>query len=161
VDYRIVYDLASEGYQQWWIPTVGVVIAFAFVLGIVFREFFKPVTVRPAIFWVAAGFARLVSGNAFIQTYGAYRTLLNDVRAGRAEIVEGSVTQFQPARPGKGKATEESFVVADKTFVYSDQDLGFHQTHPYDGPIQDGLNVRISYVPVRGYNIITRLEIRR
>jgi hypothetical protein len=104
VDYRIVYDLATEGYHLWWLPMLGLGIpVVVVVLLLVFRRSVKPVAVRPAILVGGLAFMLLTGGDALLRSNRAYRTLLNDVRAGRAEVVEGSVTQFRPARVGKGK----------------------------------------------------------
>ncbi len=68
------------------------------------------------------------------------------VREGRCRIVEGVVEQFQPM-PSSGHGTE-SFEVAGRRFVYSEHavDRGFHQTQLSNGPIRNGLRVRICYI---------------
>ena len=165
MDYQVVYDLTREGYQRWWLPGIGIGLSFLLVLCIVFQKPLRRISGMafiPLIVWGVLTINLASTGVVFIRSYGAYRTVANYVQAGRIHVVEGQVTQFKPAVPGKGQSADESFVVGSKRFVYSDSyALGFYQTNLYGGPIKDGLKVRVVYVSFDGHDVITRLEIAR
>jgi len=76
-------------------------------------------------------------------------------RAGKCQVVEGTVMQFHPM-PATGHDVE-SFLVAGKRFQYSDfiHRAGFNQTSSHGGPIHEGARVRIYYLG----EDIARLEI--
>jgi hypothetical protein len=84
----------------------------------------------------------------------AYK-LLSAEHYGRCEVIEGVVTDFRPA-PYDGHR-DESFVVGNVRFAYSDYDAGpgFHRTRSHGGPINEGSHVRIYHVG----NEIARLDI--
>lgn len=163
MQYQLVYDLGAEGYQRWWLYGVSVGLSALLAFCILIPEPLQRISGRifsPPILWAALLLNLGWSGISFVHSYGAYRTLIGDVRAGRVSFLEGPVTQYEPAKPGMGASDDESFVVAGKRFVYSGSaGLGFHETHVYGGPIKEGLNVRIAYVSRDGRDVITRLEI--
>ncbi len=97
---------------------------------------------------VALGVLSLVSQNTALR--GA-------LKAGRAVIVEGTVSDFAPQAPdGHGP---ESFVVSGHRYEYSSSVLSaaFNQISGQHGPIRNGLPVRIA--DVNGQ--IAKLEIQK
>ena len=75
---------------------------------------------------------------------------------GKAEIVEGAVSNFKPGTHDRGSAFE-SFCVKDKCFTYSDyeEQAGFNTMTINGGPIREGLPVRVTFVG----NTIVKLEV--
>ncbi len=106
-----------------------------------------------AIFCLA--FVVLWSGIALYHSLGEYYRLIKARRAGTFYVVEGKVMDFDPLAY-KGHQNE-SFTVNGKHFEYSDYWItnGFNRTASHGGPIQAGLQVRISYVG----NTIIKLEV--
>ena len=74
-------------------------------------------------------------------------------------MAEGRVRSFVPG--GIGGHPWESFAVSGTWFSYSDffRDGGFNRTAAFGGPMRQGLQVRIYYLPSHGRNKIVRLEI--
>lgn len=84
------------------------------------------------------------------------------LKTGQYSVVEGPVEHFVPM-PNQGHASE-SFDVQGVGFSYSTYEITscFNHTTSHGGPIHEGLQVRIAYVPTgRKYepNCILRLEI--
>jgi hypothetical protein len=75
---------------------------------------------------------------------------------GCVELVEGTVRDFIPM-PYAGHAMER-FCIQSKCFEYSDYDVtsGFNNTSSHDGPIREGLPVRVTFVG----GTIVKLEIK-
>ncbi len=86
--------------------------------------------------------AIMVTGGGTLE-FLKYRTALSQ---GRTSIVEGLVHDFK-AEPPSG-AVGETFSVAGKTFWYSRHAStpGFNQAKAPDGPIREGVYVRIHFV---------------
>jgi hypothetical protein len=70
--------------------------------------------------------------------------LSHQLAEGRAEVVEGPVTIYFEVGGGKN----ECIAVADRRVCYSDWVLtpGFNRTRALGGPMQNGLQVRISSI---------------
>lgn len=158
--YETVFDLSTAGYRQWWFPAIGLVFVTA---GAVLRRYRQSlIPVRPA--WLCRigpvlilAFAILWTTGAFVLTYSQYRSLASALSEGRAQIVEGRVTDFTPL-PARGKGYE-SFVVSGRRCSYSDYNLtaGFNNTAAHGGPMRDGILARVTYIN----GAIVRLEIAR
>jgi hypothetical protein len=103
------------------------------------------------------GFAIIWTATAFLGTYRDYSRLAEAVRDGRAEVVEGIVTNFKPM-PSSGHAMER-FCVGARCFEYSDFVIsaGFNNTTSHGGPIREGLKVRVTFVN----NDIAKLEVAK
>lgn len=156
-DYRLVYDLQQSGYQHWWLMAVGLVFIFAGLVTVVIqiRSSRAKLNLWPLVTPVCASlFGFLWIGVCYLN-YSLYAELRDAVRDGKSKVVEGRVTQFVPM-PYEGHA-QESFVVGEKSFSYSDYNLtkGFNQTKSHGGPMHEGLQVRIAYVG----DSIVRLEV--
>ena len=78
--------------------------------------------------------------------------LANQLNRGRADVLEGQVTQFSEVAL-KG----ECFTVEGRRFCYADSVVspGFSRTRAYGGPINPGLSVRVAAIG----DTIVRLEI--
>jgi hypothetical protein len=172
--FATVFDVAQSGYTTWWFPAhglifVGVGVLFvcwpALVLKVMpikgpdlldFLEllYFWPVRARKIFGWIFLSLAMLWTVTSLTGTYGEYRTMVAALHDGRCAVVEGRITDFvsMPGRP------DESFVVGDRRFAYSDDIVtaGFHNTRHHGGPIREGLYVRVTYFG----NSILRLEVR-
>lgn len=94
---------------------------------------------------VFVGFAVVWTSISFAATFADYRGAVSALRNNRAQVVEGTVTEFKPmAYAGHGM---ESFVVQGVKFEYSDFIItaGFNNTASHGGPIREGLPVKIWY----------------
>lgn len=159
--YVTVFDVTRRGYKEWSWPVFGLIFVIAGLM--------LPRLIRAGIFkkpppWMAkwfpkffVGFAVLWTVGTFIVTYTDYRTALDAMRNGRAQVVQGLVTQFRPM-PYSGHV-DESFVVQNFKFEYSDYGgtAGFNTTSSHGGPISEGLPVRIWHLG----NEILRLDIAK
>jgi hypothetical protein len=96
---------------------------------------------------------------ASVVVFGEWQALRGALRTGAYRVVEGPVEDFKPM-PSSGKGLE-TFRVRGVEFSLSDFEMtsGFHTTTYNGGPIREGLNVRIAYLPYRRRNVILRLEI--
>jgi hypothetical protein len=76
----------------------------------------------------------------------AARQLDADLRAGKAQTIEGAVTFFKPMPPG-GHGTER-FCLEETCFEYPGvgSSRGFHQTATEGGPVREGLPIRVTYI---------------
>lgn len=90
----------------------------------------------------------------------AFRNVLGAYKQGFCKQTEGIVSNFVPM-PSSGH-TKEMFEVNGTRFEYSDFDLtnpGFRNTKSHGGPIDEGVNVHIWYVPDKSGNCIARLDV--
>ena len=151
-EYRVVFDVSSKGAFH---PILLLFTVFVIVLATYGSASLQKRTFQP---WAARG----IVGCAilFVVLLGLYTwmgrvRLIDDLREGRCQIVEGVVSDFSPMRPG-GKGWE-SFEVNGVCFKYSDNvySRGFHRTRTSGGPVRVGQKVRVAY---RG-NDIAKLEI--
>jgi hypothetical protein len=78
--------------------------------------------------------------------------LTNQLNSGKAEVLEGVVTEFMEV-PTK----QECFTVEHRRFCYSDSGYsrGFNRTRAYGGPMAPGLSVRVAAIG----DTIVRIEI--
>jgi hypothetical protein len=78
--------------------------------------------------------------------------LANELNRGRADVLEGQVTQFSEVA-----LKSECFTVEGRRFCYADSIVspGFSRTRAYGGPINPGLSVRVAAIG----DTIVRLEI--
>ena len=79
--------------------------------------------------------------------------LTQQLRAGRADQLEGSVEHFFEVAGGKN----ECLSIEDRRFCYSDWEItpGFNRTRALGGPIKPGLQVRVAAIG----DTIARLEV--
>lgn len=159
-----VYDVISEGYQDWTGPAICGGLGVFFLLCLIFERYVRKISSRSysvGMLVVACAFCFFEGTVSFAKSYESYRAVIAGVRSGDVRVVEGVVSQFKPAVLGRGSAFHESFVVNGEKFEYSDNSaLGFHYTRAVGGPIRDGLHIRVEYLSLRGQKIITRLDIQ-
>jgi hypothetical protein len=164
MDYHVAFDLLDKGYQ-WWAPGVALFIALVGVSLLLIKKY-KPGHVR-------FSYLRLWSGTVaaigmflliFWITFANYDRYRHIYLTKQYQVVEGRVENFVPMpRTGNGR---ERFTVRGVTFEYSDfaATPGFNQTSAAGGPIQPGLQVRVSYTAnLEGFSAYTilRLEIQK
>jgi hypothetical protein len=85
-------------------------------------------------------------------------TLSNDLRSGRAQVIEGVITNFVPGDVDCHGS--ERFDVSQVHFAYADAAItgGFNHTSTCaDGPFRSGQRVRLDYLPRN--NLILRAAI--
>jgi len=92
----------------------------------------------------------------FVGTYKDYAYAKNEYLQGRAEVVEGTVSNFKPGTNMRGSAYE-SFCVKAQCFTYSDygEQTGFNAMAINGGPVKEGLAIRVTFVG----NTIVKLEV--
>jgi hypothetical protein len=106
---------------------------------------------------VLVGLAFMLIGvSMFLGTYSDYAYARYEYLQGKADVVEGAVSNFKPGTNMRGSAYE-SFCVKDKCFTYSDyeDEAGFNTMTINGGPIREGLPVRVTFVG----NTIVKLEV--
>lgn len=156
--YRLVFDVAHQGLTPWHMSLFGLAFVVAGLLFVRFREDLPmrgPEFVRKRFPFLWLGFAVLWTLLVSAQTYSTHRRLVTTLAEGRADVVEGEVTDFVPM-PAGGHGVER-FCVEQRCFSYSDYHItgAFNQTASHGGPIRSGLHVRVTYV---GDDIV-RLEV--
>jgi len=155
MQYRVVFDITSAGYQSWSFAAPGLIFIAvgALLVAIVASQKTLPFpwwSTRPAASKVFAYFflcfAVVWTLIAFCSTYREYSSLDAARRNGSAKVVEGVVTNFKPM-PATGHAMER-FCVLAACFEYSDYVVtsGFNNTSSHGGPIREGLPVRVTYI---------------
>jgi hypothetical protein len=153
-DYHVAYDIAQAGYNGW--SSLG--ILFAFVLVGLVKVFFPQIWDSTPARWPLArprkvfryGFLYLALAIlilSFAITLGQYEFVKQQYLNGDASAVAGRVTKFIPGTNIRGSAYED-FCVQEKCFEYSDDNdkPGFHTMAINGGPIQEGTQVRVTYV---------------
>ena len=162
--FTTVFDIAQEGYANWWFPAFGLIGLTVGALLVFMPDLMRTVMpgglqgrARVLFSWCFFIFALLWTTGTFASTYLDYRAMTHALDQGRYEVVEGPVTDFVPG-PENGHGNE-SFSVQGRRFAYADAVVvaGFHRTTSHGGPIRQGLYVRIAY---SGSEIL-RLEVRR
>jgi len=159
---NVVYDISQDG---WTLDTYGApaAVTFAFWLGALY------VIVRdrrrlwhfPAVWQLFVLLACLPTTVLGRQWY-RYRDAVAALADGRVLVVEGVSHDYSLKQ--EGRMYVERFSVDDVSFRYSwhDATRGFRTTRREGGPMENGMRVRIHYVPDlqwKGVNCILRLEI--
>src|SRR4051812_25830094 len=98
--YRLVYDAAAAGYDDWWFPAVGfgLLLIFALLLWRSRQAKTPPQKVRILYAGVPFLFAWVVV--SFVVTYGSYRAMRDRLTAREYVLVEGTVQDFSPSDSG-------------------------------------------------------------
>ncbi|CDI03843.1 putative Membrane protein [Candidatus Competibacter denitrificans Run_A_D11] len=159
-NYYVVFDILDSGYKAWFFPAFGLVFI---VVGIALFSSRNKVFLfdgnmnrsRKALPFLWFGFSILWTFSAFYSTYGEYAYLIDSVKKGYVERVEGKVENFKPMPLGGHKM--ERFCVQSTCFRYSEGIVtnGFNNSNANGGPIKEGLLVRITHVG----DVIVKLEI--
>jgi hypothetical protein len=158
-EYVVIYDVRDQG-----LGLVRTFVSLAWLAGLLAGGGVLVGRIRRRdgcasaflVLWLAlwTGIGGLGIGNVVWQQVKC----LNWAKSGAFEIVEGEVRDFQTPPPGK--RTPESFTVSGVRFSYSDADLsqgGYNRESGDDGPIREGLHVRISHHDGR----ILKIEVRK
>lgn len=164
MEYVTVFDIAETGYRTWPVPALGLIFVAIGVVQVFFRDRLpsgwrgKESTRFNRVFswcWLvfACGWTLIV----FVSTYSEYWSLSQAVKSGNVDVVEGLVSQFDPM-PWEGHKMER-FCVQNECFAYSNywKTSGFNNATSHGGPIQEGLQVRVTFVR----NAIVKLEVAK
>lgn len=148
-DYTTIFSIGDVSFT-WWIiaaPLLFVVIgAGTLIFPVVLKQ--RPSGFRTkAMGWFLVGSGLFFFFLFLITFYWDYSNLRSAFQTGRYEVVEGEIKDFGP-RTSYGR-TFEGFRVGDVEFLYSEYEYtgAFNQSSlGKDGPIRNGLRVRVSYV---------------
>ena len=163
MNYKVVFDIATAGNERYFSDLYFAV--FMVLVGILFVILmrkgigvWKNYPIARKVFsyiWLTGAIGGAVV--SFVDAYQRYTSISNAISTNNVCVVEGAVSNFKPM-PITGHAMER-FCVSGKCFEYSDfvRNGGFNNTMAHGGPIQDGLQVRVTYFG----NVILKLEIAR
>ena len=155
MNYQVVFDVTKSGFD-WTFGAFGFIFVIVGIGLVRYRELIRSKTIRPlrGIFpFLFLGFAVLWTIGAFATTYLHHARAVETLRSGRAQMLEGTITQFVSSQK------QESFVLAGRKFSYSDYVITgcFNNMSSHGGPMRDGARVRLWTVQ----NCIVKLEIAR
>lgn len=161
-----------------WLSTTGLQVLPFLVLGLVLlfgrrhivplyasARYYSPIIKSKIGYYAFAGamtaFACFFEIMVFSAAYRAEQTYREAYRTGAVMTVEGEVMDFVPESDEDG--IDERFTVDGTTFAYSAFriDGGFNRSREVDGPMRNGLWVRVDYLDVGFKRKIIRLEVRR
>jgi hypothetical protein len=148
MQYQTVFDLSVSGYRTWWFAAFGLIFV-TIGLWMVLRpnSKFMASFVRKRWFsWVLLAFSLIWTVVSFWSTFGEYRELRSALQSGAATITTGLVENFRPKVSDQRGSAPERFCLETECFEYSDYVVtnGFNQTRMRDGPLRDGLSVRVT-----------------
>ena len=154
VDYIVVFDIRRVDFMTPSYEATGLIVVLTAIVFLVVRRSLVG-RLGVVLSYAILGFVATWTSVVWISTYREYQAASTALNDGRAAVVEGQVSQFEPM-PVTGH-TLESFCVEGHCFSYADSvsSIGFHNTSSHGGPIKSGLSVRVSYVG----NTILRLEV--
>ncbi|EDN65662.1 membrane protein [Beggiatoa sp. PS] len=160
MDYKIVFDIFTEGYKSFIFVIFGILfILIGYFLQLNTKHKVKNISQKMKVWFANFYFwgSLLITVLLFLMLLVSYIIGCYLLMTEKYEVVEGIVTDFIPM-PYSGHSYE-SFVVNGKRFSYSQYSMGpeFHHTKSHGGPIDQGVQVRISYIN----NKILRLEIAK
>ncbi len=85
--------------------------------------------------------------------------IYNQYKKGDYYFVEGIVEQYNVDYDKAGNERYDVFYVEGVKFVVNGTDIGYTQTKSRGSKIENGVYVRICYIPYQNINVITRLEL--
>jgi hypothetical protein len=158
--YQTAFDVIQNGYTGWSSALTALLPALA-IGGFILAAGFRARKATPSDPKWKIGLGAIAMGLLFSAwiiwtSYAGYQSLASRLREGRFHTVEGTVENYGAG--GSSGKYFESFSVAGHQFSYYGSDMsgyGFHQLARQDGPIRNGLHVRIAY----SGSVILRLEI--
>jgi hypothetical protein len=156
------YDLAEQGFGQWWFLLLGLLMSLLGILVFVVGYAWPRERLALIGILLRIGGASFFIGWITISTYqtivgySLYQTLLQMKYEGKERRVQGIVTNFSPYNLQKYSVVE-SFELDGHFFSYSPNEIraGFRQTSAKGSPIHNGVYLRVAYVG----NSITQLEV--
>ncbi len=156
-DVKTVFETGALAGDVWHlIPIIVAVGVLAVILGR--RKDGKNVNWKIIAF--CAVFA-LIGAIMLIQDIQVWHDLVEPYRRGRYLTAEGPVEDFVPAASKRNP--RESFTVDGVPFVLGGEAEGFYgydRTSLFGGAItENGMSVRICYIPYNGINVILRLDV--
>jgi hypothetical protein len=148
MEYQTAFDVADAGYQGWLAPAIALGIAAFSLLCLAFRDGLNeimPFPISKFRLYAATAFCVVFAFGVFFNSFGAYRTYVKALQSGRTDIIEGRVRDFVPKTREARGTPPERFCVQSKCFEYSGfgSPHAFGQTNIQNGPIRDGLQVRV------------------
>jgi hypothetical protein len=148
MQYQTVFDLTVSGYRTWSFAAFGLIFV-AIGLWMVLRpnsEFMLHFVRKRWFSWVFIAFSLLWTAVSFWSTFGEYRELRSALQSGAAMTTAGLVENFRPKISDQRGSAPERFCVKTECFEYSDYVVtsGFNQTRMRDGPVREGLSVRVT-----------------
>ena len=158
--YTVVYDFSNATYHVWW----PVYLFLALVPLLFAVDVLRNILAGRPAFTRRFLLGKLVLGVAIIawqlnwirMDHQGWDRVRSEYLAGRFEVVEGVVTDFQPETE---QNIEETFTVNGHHYRYMSRmsGIGFNRSNLIGGPIRNGLHVRIRDMDGR----ILKLEIAR
>jgi hypothetical protein len=160
MEYNIIYDANSTSFPNTFFLPGIIIITVTLVFSVMYYNKNRNIHIIIVAFICsitigAANFA------AYSYIYPMYMDCQRAFRTGDYTTVTGIIENFQPRLNGKGSPPEQ-FTVKGVKFSYTDGIIGcgFSQTRGTGGSIQNGMNVRITYLPYT-QNKIIRFEIHK
>jgi len=159
-DYHVVFSMSQGD-----LPTnpilffyvVGSVLLLL-CIGLFFAKRNSEIARGIRIILLGLGLGCFVVAISFKGLQSNYDGLADNLENGNALVTEGVVENFHPM-PVTGHDSEH-FTVKGNYFSYSDFEVtgAFNNSSSHGGPIREGLNVRITYLPRENRNLILRIE---
>ena len=146
--YRLIFDAATVRYAVWdWLFPAVLFVAFGITLvcfpdlyGRDRRRFTRPfgALLAAVAAWMAVGSWRATNSQR--------ARVVDALRAGRYQLVQGVVQNFRPG--DVDSHPPEEFTVAGHRYQYAPAEhlFGFNRVAAQGGPIREGLRVRIADV---------------
>ena len=137
----VLYDVTRTSYVEWK-EVLGLLVMVLIGLLIVLRE--ERRHRLGGIFLITAGLAFLAISTSVSALH--HRRLVTRLRDADYDNVEGVITNFSPGSFDGHKP--ETFTVAGHTYTFSSakSEAGYHDVQGAEGPLRDGVRVRIADV---------------
>jgi len=154
----LFFSALGRGIVPWWPTIFGALFMLATAALYMRRDnimYDRSPGGRIAVCVVMAVFSTVLCFGSGIKVYMEKKQVEEALLNKTYKVVDGLATKVKP--PFKEGSVWEKFCVINQCFHYSDYmpTFGFHDTKIGNGPIREGLHVRVTYVG----NIIIRLEI--
>jgi hypothetical protein len=152
--YSVVFDIRNVDFMTPGYQATGLIILLSAIAFFVVR---RTLVGRTGVIsaYVLLGIVGACTTVVWVSTVRGYRAASIALEDGRASVVEGLVSEFDPM-PVTGHASE-SFCIERQCFHYSDfvSSIGFNNAASHGGPIKPGMRVRVSHLG----NTILKLEV--
>lgn len=160
MEYEVAFEIEQHGLGVLWFPLVGFLFAGGVFVG---TEYFnRYVAVGPKRFIPSfrigvVSFFLLWAVGAYFVVGPAQSKLRKSYAEGSFNIVEGIVDSFNSNPRDRDDNEMESFRVHDQFFEYNYFELSpsFKHTAYHGGPLEEGMQVRVTYIG----DVIVKLEV--